>query len=123
MKKYNGEEGSSVESESLPIPEEGTGLKEETFGDAFKRARANGEKTFEYKGKKYTTETADDKKFSNKAKKAGFTSAETKGGAALMTRKDRKGDKPMYKSGGSVSSASKRADGCAVKGKTRGKMV
>ena len=28
-----------------------------------------------------------------------------------------------YKSGGSVSSASKRADGCAVKGKTRGKFV
>jgi hypothetical protein len=28
-----------------------------------------------------------------------------------------------FKSGGSVSSASKRADGCAVKGKTRGKMV
>jgi hypothetical protein len=28
-----------------------------------------------------------------------------------------------YKKGGSVSSASKRADGCCVKGKTRGKMV
>ena len=28
-----------------------------------------------------------------------------------------------YKSGGSVSSASKRADGCAIKGKTRGKIV
>ena len=28
-----------------------------------------------------------------------------------------------YKSGGKVSSASKRADGCAIKGKTRGKMV
>jgi glutamate 5-kinase len=27
------------------------------------------------------------------------------------------------KKGGKVSSASKRADGCAVKGKTRGKMV
>jgi hypothetical protein len=27
------------------------------------------------------------------------------------------------RSGGSVSSASKRADGCAVKGKTRGKIV
>lgn len=27
------------------------------------------------------------------------------------------------KTGGSVSSASKRADGCAIKGKTRGKMV
>ena len=28
-----------------------------------------------------------------------------------------------YKSGGSVSSASKRADGCAVKGKTKGRMI
>jgi len=28
-----------------------------------------------------------------------------------------------YKKGGKVSSASKRADGCAVKGKTRGTMV
>ena len=28
-----------------------------------------------------------------------------------------------YKSGGSVSSASKRADGCAIKGKTRGRIV
>ena len=33
-------------------------------------------------------------------------------------------DSPGYKKGGKVkSSASKRADGCAVKGKTRGKMV
>ena len=31
------------------------------------------------------------------------------------------GDK--YAKGGKVSSASKRADGCAIKGKTRGKMV
>ena len=28
-----------------------------------------------------------------------------------------------YKKGGKVSSASKRADGCCIKGKTRGKMV
>ena len=28
-----------------------------------------------------------------------------------------------YKTGGKVSSASKRADGCAIKGKTKGKMV
>jgi hypothetical protein len=28
-----------------------------------------------------------------------------------------------YKKGGSVSSASKRADGCCVKGKTKGRMV
>ena len=29
----------------------------------------------------------------------------------------------VYKKGGKVSSASKRADGCAQRGKTRGKMV
>jgi hypothetical protein len=28
-----------------------------------------------------------------------------------------------YKSGGKVSSASKRADGCAIRGKTKGRMV
>jgi hypothetical protein len=34
------------------------------------------------------------------------------------------GAAPMpMKKGGKVSSASKRADGCAIKGKTRGKMV
>ena len=34
-------------------------------------------------------------------------------------------EKPVkkMKKGGSVGSASKRADGCAVRGKTRGKMV
>jgi hypothetical protein len=31
--------------------------------------------------------------------------------------------KPKLRAGGSVSSASKRADGCAIKGKTKGKMV
>jgi hypothetical protein len=31
--------------------------------------------------------------------------------------------RPGMKKGGKVSSASKRADGCAVKGKTKGKMV
>ena len=39
--------------------------------------------------------------------------------AQMKARKDIKG----YKAGGMVSSASKRADGCATKGKTRGKMV
>lgn len=31
--------------------------------------------------------------------------------------------KPKLKAGGVVSSASKRADGCAVKGKTKGRMI
>jgi hypothetical protein len=67
-----------------------------------------------------------------------FTRAETGGGAALMTRKDRSGmpkatskvaksssytpDHTMgmaMKKGGKVKSASARADGCCVKGKTR----
>jgi hypothetical protein len=30
---------------------------------------------------------------------------------------------PAFKKGGSVGSASKRADGCAVKGKTKGTMI
>jgi hypothetical protein len=45
---------------------------------------------------------------------AGKPSAMKKGGS-VKTKK--------MASGGSVSSASKRADGCATKGKTRGKMV
>ena len=95
-------------------------LEKASFKEAFAEARADGKKTFEYMGKQYSTDLAKPS-FTEKAKKSGFTAAETKGGAALMTRKDRKGDKPMYKSGGSVS-ASRRADGCAVRGKTRGKI-
>jgi len=41
--------------------------------------------------------------------------------AALKTRMAQ--PRPGMKKGGSVSSASKRADGCAVKGKTKGKFV
>jgi hypothetical protein len=39
--------------------------------------------------------------------------------AQMKARKDVKG----YAKGGKVSSASSRADGCCIKGKTRGKMV
>ena len=35
----------------------------------------------------------------------------------------KKGGAVKYKKGGSVSSASKRADGCAVKGKTKGRII
>lgn len=69
-----------------------------------------------------------------------FTRAETGGGAALMTRKDRSSmpkatpqksssytvDHTMgnaMKAGGKVSSASRRADGCCIKGKTKGKIL
>ncbi len=98
-------------------------LLKASFKEAFAEARDEGKKTFEYMGKTYSTELAKpEKSFKDKAKSAGFSSAETKGGAALMTRKDRKNDKPMYKAGGSVGSASKRGDGIAQRGKTRGKI-
>jgi hypothetical protein len=98
-------------------------LAKASFKEAFAEARENGDKTFEWGGKKYSTEMAKPS-FADKAKKAGFSASETKGGAALMARKDRKDDKPMKKmaKGGSVS-ASKRGDGCAIRGKTRGRMV
>jgi hypothetical protein len=76
--------------------------------------------------------------FKAKADKAGFTSAETKGGAALMTRKDRSTStaatpkRAVKKSSASdvdysVGNAMKkggvtRGDGIASRGKTRGKI-
>jgi hypothetical protein len=44
------------------------------------------------------------------------------GGGGAMPKSNRDITK-NYKKGGSVSSASKRADGIAVKGKTRGRMI
>lgn len=44
------------------------------------------------------------------------------GGGGAMPKSNRDITK-NYKAGGKVSSASKRADGCAVKGKTKGKIV
>ena len=47
-------------------------------------------------------------------------------GSATEMRKQRVGEAKKelgMKKGGSVSSASKRADGCAVKGKTKGRIV
>ena len=35
----------------------------------------------------------------------------------------KKGGAVKYKKGGSVSSASKRADGCCTKGKTKGRII
>lgn len=45
----------------------------------------------------------------------------TRGGGAMP--KSNRDITKNYKAGGKVSSASKRADGCAMRGKTRGKMV
>ena len=43
--------------------------------------------------------------------------------SARDTRLLNKYDEKPYKAGGAVGSASKRADGCAVRGKTKGRML
>lgn len=118
------------------------------FGLAFDEARKLGKKTFEFKGKKYTTEMAKPKAKADtsranevppgpqqkmEGKTASGVAREARGiksgRAGAMGRDPSRYNKPVtldelgFKKGGSVSSASKRADGCATKGKTRGKMV
>jgi hypothetical protein len=111
--------------------EEGAIKREEpkkmSFKQAFAAARKAGDKTFEFQGKKYTTqlksepksepkptstkEMADDRR----VKKLGVFGAKGKNPAPA--------NPSMFKKGGMISSASKRADGVCKKGKTKGKMV
>jgi hypothetical protein len=129
-------------------------------GEAFKAARANGDKTFMYNGKSYTTEiTGETKKSKPAAKPAAKTytsnysneGSKYKAPASTSTptdvtqmsvndrlkaakNKSREGTTDSrsvnerfrsafgFKSGGVVSSASKRGDGIAQRGKTRGKV-
>ena len=93
------------------------------FGAAFNMARKAGEKTFMFKGKKYTTDLAESKpKAQTPAKKKlPGKAAEGQMGDVMGAKKG--GMIKKYAMGGSVGSATKRADGCATKGKTRGKMV
>jgi len=139
------------------------------FGKAFREARASGDKTFTFKGKKYTTDLApaEQKSIGTKSKMGEYVprDSDTRKGE-IMTSKNAVGrdnytrsgqqsfdterepealaapNKPgtnvryentetsdmTYKRGGKVKkmanggSASSRADGIAIKGKTRGKM-
>ena len=127
-------------------------LAKASFKEAFAEARSAGDKTFEYMGKKYTTEMASEKPKSATKAEPKFNPSSalnikepttTRGKELLdtyvppkkseMSKTDRikaasgggkyvRGATPM-KSGGSVSSASKRGDGCAIRGKTKGRMV
>ena len=101
-----------------------------TFSQAFAQARKDGDKTFMFNGKKYTTELKSEKKAPSKP------AIEPKSDAPKSERVRKlgvfgdKGKNPRpanpskFKKGGSVkSSASKRADGIAMKGKTKGRIV
>ena len=129
VKRYNGEEGSSVE---LPDYEREPSLEDKglqgaavaqykvdkgmnpnvnedmTFKERFAQARKDGDKTFEWHGKKYTTELAKPK-------------AKAKDNAAVRSHSKMNAMGDTFKSGGSVS-ASRRGDGIAQRGKTRGRI-
>ena len=98
-KRYD--EGGDVETETMQGKNENIG--DDTRARAMAAIAAGGQKEEAAPASKPKAAS-----FKSKAKKAGFTSAETGGGAALMTRKMAKG-----------GSASSRADGCAQRGKTR----
>jgi len=163
-------EKADFEAAQSKMPDVGGPAKMASFGEAFKEARGRGDKTFEYMGKKYTTEMAGGKKAtapastaksetkpkvssyaeaarssktlgdvvaSDAAKQAEYREAVRSGKEktlgtklqefggrfrrALATGRPQGGE--GMKKGGMVGSASKRADGCAQRGKTRGKMV
>jgi len=130
--------------------------KPQNFKSAFAEARSAGEKTFEFGGKKYTTElakkaapkvrettvedvfpvlTGEKKRAEEKMDKKQFRAEQNaqiiaREGAKAKAKaaKDketitprRSGMSAMYASGGAVS-ASRRGDGIAQRGKTRGKM-
>ena len=87
-------------------------LAKASFKEAFADARAAGDKTFEYMGKKYSTEMAKPKA---PAKRKSLPGKAAEG---------KMSDVVGAKKGGMVkSSASKRGDGIAQRGKTRGRMV
>jgi hypothetical protein len=127
MKKYNGEEGSEVEFETK------TGKNKMIDDDT--RIKAADYASLDVDAEPRITKDAPKAKSPSPKGAKAFTRAETGGGAALMTRKDRSGmpktkaksssytpDHTMgmaMKKGGSVKSASARADGCAIRGKTR----
>jgi hypothetical protein len=85
-------------------------LAKASFKEAFAEARASGDKTFEWGGKKYTTEMAKPKSPAKRKALPG-KAAEGQMSGVVGAKK------------GGVVSASRRADGCAIRGKTRGKMV
>lgn len=158
----NKQKGWTGSDEETPSP------RKQSFKEAFAEARRGGGKTFEWNGKKYTTEMAGEKSATPKAaskpmvtdtgdeiarlkarapapkpkyetradalyrrnrEEAAAREAATPRGQDRILRGVRPGSvdpKTLLptgmKKGGSVSKASSRADGIAMRGKTRGKI-
>lgn len=116
--------------------------KKKSFKDAFADARRGGEKSFTWNGKKYSTEMAKaapkvdpdagkgptDAEISRLERRARATSNPKdnpyygRTAAQRSTSMKAKGGAIKMATGGSVS-ASRRADGIAQRGKTKGRMV
>ena len=94
-------------------------LAKASFKEAFAEARKSGDKTFEYMGKKYTTETAPSTPKTPTKTQEKFSASKAIGIKDTKKAPDFMRKAMGLKSGGSVSSASKRADGCAIRGKTK----
>jgi hypothetical protein len=90
-----------------------------------KVASLTGQKVAENKQKKADREAAAEMKRESRgvAKPANFDAMQESMQDAKDSADRKKISDMGYKKGGSVGSASKRADGCCIKGKTRGKMV
>jgi hypothetical protein len=90
-----------------------------------KVASLTGQKVAEDKQNKADREAAAEMKRESRgvAKPANFDAIEESKRDAQDARDRKKISDMGFKSGGSVGSASKRADGCCTKGKTRGKMM
>jgi hypothetical protein len=108
------------------------------FGKAFRAARESGDKEFTFNGKKYNTRMANETKAMPKAspmssvdpaiagqpmtKEESAKSMDRSGRLNSLENTDTEG-MSTFKRGGKVGSASKRADGIAQRGKTRGTVV
>ena len=93
-------------------------LEKASFKEAFAEARANGDKTFEYMGKKYTTELASEKPKAAAKTKETFSASKEIGAKPAKKAPDFMRKALGMKSGGSV-----RGCGIATKGLTKGRMV
>jgi hypothetical protein len=114
MKRYN--EGDVVELESKMGPNENIGDDVRARAMAAMAARESGAEEAEPAKPKAEPKPKPKAKAEPKKKTSSFEGKTSPFAGKTSTFK-------KMASGGSVSSASKRADGCAVKGKTRGRMV
>jgi hypothetical protein len=122
-------ESNKADEELIMAPARAAGNAAKVVGDAVKKNLEQGAKEHEAPKPRMNLGKLPGKSAAKQLGVENASDAELDAAAKYMRKGYSKEDvKDMYKqkafkSGGSVSSASKRADGCATKGKTRGKMV